>query len=137
MYWLVEDEEQLSVLTNSGYKEAFIEVIPYNDTIHPVLNHVSLVYIRPIEASKGFMVCIAHSEALNALNTQINEILGKFKKLYCRDKKEILYYFPLKTLHDINQPPNPYIRPTTATHEIYYRKYKDCKLFLASYRFSS
>ena len=125
MYWLVEDEEQLSVLTNSGYKEAFIEVIPYNDTIHPVLNHVSLVYIRPIEASKGFMVCIAHSEALNALNTQINEILGKFEKLYCRDKKEILHYFPLKTLHDINQPPNPYIRPTTTTHEIYYRKYKD------------
>ena len=51
MYWLVEDEEQLSVLTNSGYKEAFIEVIPYNDTVHPVLNHVSLVYIRSIKSS--------------------------------------------------------------------------------------
>ena len=49
MYWLVEDEEQLSVLTNSGYKEAFIEVIPYNDTIHPVLNHISLVLVRSIE----------------------------------------------------------------------------------------
>ena len=40
MYWLVEDEEQLEVLINSGYKEAFIEVIPYNDKIHPILNNI-------------------------------------------------------------------------------------------------
>ena len=127
MYWLVENEEQLSVLINSGYKEAFIEVIPYNDTIHPVLNNVSLVYIRPIEASKGYMICISHSEALNALNTRINEILNKFEKLYCRDKKEILHYFPLKALYDINLPPTTYIRPTTPTHELFYRQHSDNK----------
>tara|TARA_B100000900_G_scaffold399253_1_gene401585 strand:- start:532 stop:1803 length:1272 start_codon:yes stop_codon:yes gene_type:complete len=127
MYWLVENEEQLSVLINSGYKEAFVEIIPYNDIIHPVLNNVSLVYIRPIKASKGYMVCISHSEALNALNTRINEILNKFEKLYCRDKKEILHYFPLKALYDINLPPTTYIRPTTPTHELYYRKYSDNK----------
>ena len=125
MYWLVEDEEQLNVLINSGYKKAFIEVIPYNDTIHPVLNHVSLVYIRPIEASKGFMVCIMHSESLNALNTRINELLNKFDTLYCRDKKEILHYFPNKALYDINPPPHTYIRPTTQTHDLYYRQHKD------------
>ena len=125
MYWLVEDEEQLNVLINSGYKKAFIEVIPYNDTIHPVQNHVSLVYIRPIEASKGFMVCITHSECLNALNTRINDLLNKFEVLYCRDKKEILHYFPIKALYDINPPPHTYIRPTTQTHDLYYRKHKD------------
>jgi len=125
MYWLVENEEQLNVLINSGYKKAFIEVIPYNDTIHPVLNHVSLVYIRPIEASKGFMVCITHSESLNALNTRINELLNKFDILYCRDKKEILHYFPNKALYDINPPPHTYIRPTTQTHDLYYRQHKD------------
>jgi len=59
MYWLVEDEEQLEVLINSGYKEAFIEVIPYNDKIHPILNNISLVYIRPINASKGFIICVS------------------------------------------------------------------------------
>ena len=37
MYWLIEDEEQLSVLLNSGYNEAFIEVIPYSDHIHPYI----------------------------------------------------------------------------------------------------
>jgi len=125
MYWLVEDEEQLNVLINSGYKEAFIEVIPYNDIIHPVQNYVSLVYVRPINASKGFMVCITHSECLNALNTRIIDLLNKFEILYCRDKKEILHYFPNKALYDINTPPNPYIRPTTPTHDLYYRQYKD------------
>ena len=125
MYWLVENEEQLNVLINSGYKKAFIEVIPYNDTIHPVLNHVSLVYIRPIEASKGFMVCITHSESLNALNTRVNELIDKFEVLYCRDKKEILHYFPNKTLYDITPPPHTYIRPTTPTHDLYYSKHKD------------
>ena len=125
MYWLVENEEQLNVLINSGYKEAFIEVIPYNDTIHPVQNHVSLVYIRPVNASKGFMVCVTHSECLNALNTRINDLLNKFKILYCRDKKEILHYFPNKALYDITPPPHTYIRPTTQTHDLYYRQHKD------------
>ena len=125
MYWLVENEEQLNVLVNSGYKEAFIEVIPYNDTIHPVQNHVSLVYIRPLLASKGFMVCITHSEALNALNTRIIDLLNKFEVLYCRDKKEILHYFPNKTLYDITPPPHTYIRPTTQTHDLYYREHQD------------
>ena len=125
MYWLVEDEEQLSVLINSGYKEAFIEVISYNDTIHPVKNHISLVYIRPIQASKGFMLCINHSESLNGITTDFTDLVKNYEKLYCRDKKEMLHYFPLKTLYDINTPPTTYIRPTTNTHDLYYRKHKD------------
>ena len=125
MYWLVENREQLNVLINSSYKKAFIEVIPFNDTIHPVLNRVSLVYIRPLEATKGFMVCIAHSESLNVLNTGIDKLIEKFEVLYCRDKKEMLHYFPNKTLYDITPPPHTYIRPTTKTHDLYYRKHQD------------
>ena len=127
MYWLIEDLEQLKVFINSGYKEAFIEVIPFNDTIHPTQNNVSLVYIRPILASKGFMLCVDHSETLNGVNTHINEVLKKFDKLYCRDKKEVLHYFCLKELYDINTPPTTYIRPTTQTHELFYRKHSDNK----------
>ena len=125
MYWLIEDEDQLEVLKNSGYKRAFIEVIPYNDTIHPVINNISLVYIRPINATKGFMLCYNHSESLNALNTQAYKFLEKFEILYCRDKKEMLHYLPLKTLYDINPPPTTYIRPTTITHDLFYRKYNN------------
>ena len=125
MYWLVENDEQLNVLINSGFDEAFIEVIPSNNTIHPSLNHVSLLYIRPINASKGFMLCIDHSEALNSITTDYNDLLKKFKVLYCRDKKELLHYLPLKTLYDINIPPTTYIQPTTPTHELYYRNHSD------------
>jgi hypothetical protein len=125
MYWLIENEEQLKGFYNSSYREAFIEIIPFNDRIHPAQNSVSLVYIRPLLASKGFMLCVDHSETFNGANTCINEILSKYKKLYCRDKKEILHYFCLKELYDINIPPTTYIRPTTSTHELYYRKYGD------------
>ena len=125
MYWLIEEQEQLEVLLNSGYKEAFIEIIPFNNNIHPAQNNVSLVYIRPLLASKGYMLCIYHSEALNSVNTHVNTILQKFDKLYCRDKKEVLHYFPLKALYDINPPPTTYIPPTTPTHDLYYRQHSD------------
>jgi len=125
MYWLIEEQEQLEVLLNSGYKEAFIEIIPFNNNIHPAQNNVSLVYIRPLLASKGYMLCIYHSEALNGVNTHVNTILQKFDKLYCRDKKEVLHYFPLKALYDINPPPTTYIPPTTPTHDLYYRQHSD------------
>lgn len=125
MYWLIENLEQLKVFNYSGYKEAFVEVIPFNDKLHPTQNGVSLVYIRPLLASKGFMLCIDHSETLNGINTSINEILKNFDKLYCRDKKETLHYFPLKQLYDITPPPTTYIRPTTKTHELYYSKHGD------------
>ena len=123
MYWLVEDEEQIEVLINSGYKEAFIEVIPYNNNIHPVLNDISLVYLRPINARKGFMVCVTHSEGLNALNARINALISKFDILYCRDKKEILHYFPNKALYDINTSFPTYIPTYTKAHDFYYQKH--------------
>ena len=125
MYWLVEEDSQIEVLINSGYKQAFIEVISYSDYIHPTLNHVSLVYIRPINASKGYMLCITHSETLNVLKTRVDELVNKFDILYCRDKKEMLHYFPNKTLYDINVPPTTYIRPLTKAHEVLNYKHKD------------
>jgi len=125
MYWLVEEEDQIEFLINSGYKQAFIEVIPYSDHVHPTLNSISLVYIRPINASKGYMLCVSHSETLNALNTRVDELINKFDILYCRDKKEMLHYFPNKALYDINVPPTTYIRPYTKAHEVLNYKHKD------------
>ena len=121
MYWLIEDIDQLKCFYNSGFREAFVEVIPFSDKVHPAQNHVSLVYIRPLDSNKGYMLCVDHSETLNGVNTHIDAILKKFDKLYCRDKKEILHYFCLKELYDINIPPTTYIRPTTQTHDLFYR----------------
>lgn len=124
MYWLIEDLEQLKVFYNSGYKEAFVEVIPFNNFQHPTQNNVSAVYVRPLEASKGFMLCSNHSETLGIELRHIEAVLKKFNKLYCRDKKELLHYFPLKSLWDTSTPPTTYIRPTTQTHEIYYNQHR-------------
>jgi hypothetical protein len=123
MYWLIEDTDQLKNFYNLGYKEAFIEVISSNDRIHPIQNTVSLVYIRPLLATKGFMLGVSHSETLNEISQHITAILQKFDVLYCRDKKEILHYFPIKHLLDITPPPHPYIRPTTTTHDLFYRNH--------------
>ena len=125
MYWLVEEDKQLEYLLNSGYKEAFIEVIPLNDQVHPNNNKISLVYLRPLNALKGFMVCVTHSETFSVDITLLNTLISKFDVLYCRDKKEMLHYFPSKALYDINTPPHPYIRPTTRVHDVMYNKHKE------------
>ena len=125
MYWLIEKGDQLEVLLNSGYTKAYIEVIPSSHNVHPVENTVSLVYIRPINAHKGYMLCLSHSETSSVLKTDIDRLLSKFEILYCRDKKEILHYFPLKALYDINIPPHTYIPELTRAHEILHYKYKD------------
>ena len=127
MYWLIENDEQLNVLVNSGYEEAFIEVIPYSYNIHPAKNGVSLVYIRPLLANKGYVIGIDHSETLNVNLVDLNEWLASLKTLYCRDKKEILHYFPLKALYDINSTAPTYIPSKTKTHDFYYYKHKEEK----------
>tara|TARA_B100001758_G_scaffold19769_1_gene13990 strand:- start:1503 stop:2771 length:1269 start_codon:yes stop_codon:yes gene_type:complete len=125
MYWLIEKDDQLEVLLNSGYTKAYIEVIPSSHNIHPVENSVSLVYIKPINAPKGYMLCLSHSETLSVSKTGIDRLLEKFEVLYCRDKKETLHYLPLKALVDINIPPHTYIQELTKAHEILYYKHRD------------
>ena len=97
MYWLIEDVEQLKVFYNSGYKEAFVEVIPYNNFQHPIENKVSAIYIRPLSSSKGYIIASEHSEAIGIKLDHVEAVLKKFDILYCRDKKEILHYFTLKS----------------------------------------
>jgi hypothetical protein len=125
MYYLIESLDQLKNFYNIGYEEAFIDVISFNDKIHPTLNHISLVYIHPILSPKGFILGVDHSETLNEISPHIHAILNTFKVLYCRDKKEILHYFPLKHIYDISLPPHPYIRSYTITHELFYRNHGD------------
>jgi hypothetical protein len=100
MFWLIENKSQLEHFVSKNYKEVFIEVIPFNNNIHPILNHISLIYIKPINFSYGYMFCIDHSESLSLSLTQINQLLKGFDKIYIQDKKSFLYYFPLK--HSIN-----------------------------------
>jgi len=123
MYWLVETEEQISYLINRGYKEAYIEIIPISQDVHPALNDISLVYFRPSIEKKGFMICVDHSETLSIKKTRIDELLQGIERLYVQDKKNALYYFPIKSLLDVNLISPPYIQEPTAAHTILYTRF--------------
>jgi hypothetical protein len=125
MFWLVETQEQIEYLKQSNTQEAFIEIIPYHDKIHPALNDVSLVYFRPSNDTKGYMLCIDHSETLSVNKTLINELLTEIKVLWVRDKKNALYYFQIKGLRDLNILNPPYIQDQTQTHTYFQNKYPD------------
>ena len=125
MFWLVESEDQFNRFCNYSYKEAFVEVIPYNNWTHPTQNEVCAVYIRPLLATKGFIIPISHSETLNINIDDVTRVLSKYKALYVRDKKEFLHYFTLKTLFDITLTSNTYIQEYTQTHSYFYSKKGD------------
>jgi hypothetical protein len=125
MFWLIETQQQVEHLINKNYKEAFVEIIPHHDKVHPALNNVSLVYFRPSNESKGFMLCIDHSETLNVSKTLVNELLTSIECLWVRDKKNALYYFQIKGLRDINILTPPYIQDQTPTHTYFHNKYPD------------
>jgi len=122
MFWLVESEDQIKRFYQSSFKEAFVEVIPYNNNLHPTQNQICAIYIRPLVSTKGFVVPISHSETLNVNIDNIKHILNNYSTLYVRDKKEFLHYFPLKTLFDITLNSHTYIQQYTQTHSYFYSK---------------
>ena len=127
MYWLVESESQWEELFNSGFKEAFVEIIPFSNKVHPVENQICAVYIRPLESTKGYITPIAHSETFNVSIDNVERVLNKFDRIYTRDKKEFLHYFILKTLFDITLNSPPYIQEYTQAHTFFYNKYPNKK----------
>ena len=124
MFWLIETEKDLEYLQHRPIQEAFVEIIPYHDHIHPVLNNVSLVYIRPFNDTKGYMLCVDHSETTSLNKTIIGAILQNIERVWVQDKKQALYYFPIKNLCDLSQFSPPYIQNTKA-HEHFYFKNTD------------
>jgi len=122
MYWLVENKNQLEVLSNQNYKNAFIGVIPISHFNHPQENSISLIYLHPLEAHKGYMLCINHSETFNLDLQNVKGYLLKFDSLFCLNKKEILHYLTLFNIWDINITPDPLNFTPTKTHEIYYNQ---------------
>ena len=124
-FYLIENTEQLTSFYYQGFKRAFVEVIPFNDLVHPTLNKVSLVYIKPLtdDNEKGYMICIDHSEALNVQIKHVNQVLKSFDEIYVRDKKTFLYYFQLKSSLDITHTTPTYIHPTTQVHTHFYNTY--------------
>lgn len=124
MFYLIETQEQLDIFKYKGIKEAFVEVIPYNDNVHPALNRVSLLYIKPLNDTKGYMLCVRHSESLSLNITPINALLQSIDKIYVKDKKSFLYYFQIKKVIDLSFISN--IKEiSTSTHDFFYQRHGD------------
>ena len=125
MFWLIETEKDLEYLQAKIIQEAFVEIIPYHDNIHPAINGLSLVYIRPFNDTKGYMLCVDHSETSSLNKTTINGILQNIERVWVRDKKQALYYFPIKSLCDLSQLIPPYIQDSPKVFNHFYSKYPD------------
>ncbi len=127
MFWLIETNSQLKELSNKGYTKAFVEVIPNSYVEHPCLNDVCAVYIRPLDAAKGFIIPISHSETLSISIDNVNDILNEFNSVYVRDKKEFLHYFLLKNTFDITLHSPTYIRELTQCHHFFHKHHSSKK----------
>jgi hypothetical protein len=103
MFYIIERQDQLSQLNSFG--DCFIRFIPKNDNFHPALTSLSLIYIRPLDEKKGYILCLNHNESFSLdQNEVINWLNANTHRLFLIDKKQALHWvYPLsKKLLDIN-----------------------------------
>jgi len=122
MFWIIENKEQLETFYLNEYKEVFVEIIPFHNNIHPVLNDVSLIYIRPLSDTKGYIICVDHSETLSVGETYIKRLFQQLDIIYVRDKKSFLYYFQLNKVIDISSIKHVET-PKTPIFDLFYRQH--------------
>jgi hypothetical protein len=98
MYYIVESKEQFKLFSRRVGEKYYVEVIPYHDFIHPRINQVSLIYIRPLEARKGYIIPISHNEAFSVSIMDVRELISSYSEVYVRDKKFASYFLNPKNL---------------------------------------
>jgi len=102
MFYIIERSDQLEKLGSFG--DCFISFIPKSNKYHPALTDLSLVYVRDLIRTKGFILCINHNESFGLSKEDVDWwLVNNTQKLWVLDKKEALYYFnqPQK-LFDVN-----------------------------------
>jgi hypothetical protein len=122
MFYIIERSDQLEKLGSFG--DCFVSFIPKNNKFHPALTELSLVYVRDLIRTKGFMLCINHSESFGLKKEDVEWwLLNNTQKMWVLDKKEALYYFnkPQK-LFDVNFIKHIHKIPTNCS-EFYYTKH--------------
>ena len=122
MFYIIERSDQLEKLGSFG--DCFVSFIPKNNKFHPALTELSLVYVRDLTRTKGFMLCINHSESFGLSKEDVEWwLVNNTQKMWVLDKKEALYYFnkPQK-LFDVNFIKHIHKIPTNCS-EFYYTKH--------------
>jgi hypothetical protein len=103
MFYIIERFDQLQQLKPFG--DCFVSFIPKNNNYHPSLTSLSLIYIRPIDGKKGYMLCLDHNESFSLNQIEVIDWLKiNTGKLFLLDKKEALHwvYSLSDKLFDIN-----------------------------------
>ena len=101
MFYILERSSQLP----HSFEDCFVRFIPFNDNFHPALTDLSLVYIRPLNDKKGYIMCLNHNESLGIDKIELLDwLLNHTGKLWTLDKKKALHWFyPLSDkLFDVN-----------------------------------
>jgi hypothetical protein len=122
MFYIIERLDQLEKLGDFG--DCFVSFIPKSNKYHPALTELSLVYVRDLKQSKGYMLCINHNESFGIDEKDVKWwLLSRTQKLWVLDKKEALYYFyqPQK-LFDVNFIQHTHKVPTNCS-EFYYTQH--------------
>jgi hypothetical protein len=102
MFYIIERSDQLEKL--GSFRDCFVSFIPKNNKFHPALTELSLVYVRDLIRTKGFMLCINHSESFGLSKEDVEWwLVNNTQKMWVLNKKEALYHFnkPHK-LFDVN-----------------------------------
>lgn len=101
MFYIIEKQSQLSQLS---FGDCFVRFIPNNSNFHPALTNVSLVYVRPIEGRKGYVLCVNHNESLLLGWDIVQEwLLTNTGSLWVLNKKQSMHWFPHgEKLYDVN-----------------------------------
>jgi hypothetical protein len=122
MFYIIERSDQLEKLGSFG--DCFVSFIPKNNKFHPALTELSLVYVRDLIRTKGFMLCINHSESFGLKKEDVEWwLVNNTQKMWVLNKKEALYHFnkPRK-LFDVNFIKHINKIPTNCS-EFYYTKH--------------
>jgi hypothetical protein len=100
MFYIIEKSSQLQQLS---FDDCFVRFIPFNNNFHPALTELSLVYVRPLDSKKGYILCINHNESLSLSKDEVFNWLDTLGKMWVLNKKKALhwYYNPDK-LFDAN-----------------------------------
>ena len=101
MFYILERSSQLP----HSFEDCFVRFIPTNDNFHPTLTDLSLIYIRPLNDKKGYIMCLNHNESLGIDKIELLDwLLNHTGKLWTLDKKKALHWlYPLSDkLFDVN-----------------------------------
>jgi len=101
MFYVIEKSSQLP----AKFGDCFIRFIPKNDNFHPALTELSLIYIRPLDDKKGYVICLDHTESFGIDKVEVFDwLLEHTGKLWVLNKKKALHWmYPLADkLFDVN-----------------------------------